>query len=338
LNDPYLYTYVKLSGLGERTIIQQITQLLSRGNTPVWIGDDCAALDNGKDYLLITTDMISEHTHIPPGMTPYQIGWFITAINLSDIAAKGGSPLGLVFSMGLPPATTDSYLHDLIQGAETCVQRYNTHIIGGDTKEAPVLTLTGTAIGRVPKQEFMPRTGAQPGDIIAVTGTLGDAGTGLYALHHHIDAPGLIKRLLEPTPRLPEGQILAHTKSVTTCMDISDGLSASLYQLHSLNTNVGFTIDQHKLPISPALEQLHTQHSKDITEWMVHSGGDYELLLTLPKNRFKAVAAALTITGTPFTEIGYVTSEPKLSLIINGTHHILKNRGYEHFTRSHHPK
>ena len=97
----------KLSDLGERRVIRLISNILSKGDEIVGIGDDCAALEFGEEYLLVSTDMIYKKTHVPEIMTPWQIGWFVVAINLSDIAAKGGKPLGLVLSLGLPRDTSD---------------------------------------------------------------------------------------------------------------------------------------------------------------------------------------------------------------------------------------
>ena len=103
----------KLSELGEREAIRLISDILSKGDVAVGIGDDCAAFEFGEEYLLVTTDMISQKTHIPKEMTPFQLGWFIVAINLSDIAAKGGVPLGLVLSFGLPKETSETFLKEL---------------------------------------------------------------------------------------------------------------------------------------------------------------------------------------------------------------------------------
>ena len=111
-----------LSDLGERKAIKLISKIISKGDIEVGIGDDCAAINMGKEYLLITTDMITKKTHMPKEMTPFQIGWFIVAINLSDIASKGGTPLGLVLSFGLPKKTSDAFLKDLTKGADACAE------------------------------------------------------------------------------------------------------------------------------------------------------------------------------------------------------------------------
>ena len=129
----------------------------------------------------------------------------------------------------------------------TCAKRCGTRIIGGDTKEAADITLVGTAVGLVKKTEYMPRKGACPGDVVAVTGTLGKAAAGYIALQHGQTMRRLTRGLFEPWPRLQEGRVLARKHCITSSMDLSDGLSSSLYQLQELN-HVGFTIDALSCP------------------------------------------------------------------------------------------
>lgn len=322
----------KLSDLGERKAIQLISKILSKGNVAVGIGDDCAAFEFGKDYLLVSTDMISEKTHIPKIMKPWQIGWFIVAINLSDIAAKGGRPLGLVLSLGLPKDASESFLEELMKGADKCATKFDTSIVGGDTKEAYELMLCGTAFGTVRKNEFMGRKGAKPGDIVAVTGTLGKAAAGYYALKYNIENKEILKGLLEPIPRLKEGMALAKAKVITSSMDISDGLSSSFYQLQALN-NVGFEIYKEKIPLSPALLKFERKKDSDVYEFAMHFGGDYELLLTLPYDEFDKAQKSLAKTGTNLTVIGKVTKEKKISIVDRETKKILFDKGYEHFRK-----
>jgi len=316
----------KLSDLGERQAIHLISKILSEGDIAIGIGDDCAALEFGDDYLLVSTDMITEKTHIPDVMTPWQIGWFIVAINLSDIAAKGGQPLGLVLSLGLTKDTTELFLKELTKGANDCSTKYGTTIVGGDTKENSQITICGTAFGNVRKDEFMRRKGAKPGDVVAVTGTLGKAGAGYFALQHGMKDNSL-KDILEPRPKIKEGRMLAKQKIVTSCMDISDGLSSSLYQLQELN-KVGFEIKKDLIPVSPSLLDLAKKHTEmDIYKHVLHFGGDYELLLTMPPDTFEQVREKLTVIGT-------VTKEQDITLIDGRSKNIIKNKGYEHFKDS----
>ncbi|MFW6122194.1 MAG: thiamine-phosphate kinase [Petrotogales bacterium] len=322
----------KLSELGERKAIRLVSGILSKGEIAVGIGDDCAAFEFGERYLLVTTDMISQKTHMPKDMTPFQIGWFIVAINLSDIAAKGGTPLGLVLSYGLPEETSEAFLKELTKGANVCATSFETNIVGGDMKEADNVTICGTAFGIVKKEEFMPRIGTNSGDVIAVTGTLGKAGAGYYNLKNKIKGNDISKALLEPMPKLKEGQELARQKCVTSSMDISDGLSSSLYQLMEVN-RVGFEINLSSIPISSELIQIQEKRNDlDIYDIALHFGGDYELLVSIPPSRFKKVKSALEKIGGKLTAIGKTTKKEEITIKDVKTKKILENKGYEHFT------
>jgi thiamine-monophosphate kinase len=268
-------------------------------------------------------------------MTPYQMGWFLVAINLSDIAAKGGTPLGLVLSFGLPKKTTELFLKELTKGADACAVTFGTIIAGGDTKETHEITLCGTAFGTVKKDEFMSRTGARPDDFVAVTGTLGRAGAGYYALKHHTLEKKLSNALLEPVPKLKEGRLLAQQRLVTSSMDLSDGLSASLYQLQELNM-VGFEIKKNALPLALELcEICRKNHGIDLYSLALHFGGDYELLVTIPQQRFEQTKKMLKKHGVDLTAIGIVTKKKDIVLVDNRNKRILENKGYEHFRKHH---
>ena len=321
----------RLENIGERAAIRHIEKILRKEKNSLGIGDDCAAIDLGTTYLLVTTDMISQQTHIPPQMTPYQMGWFLVAVNLSDLAAKGGTPIGIVCSYGLPKTTSEQFLIQLTKGANACAVQYKTTIVGGDTKESTEVTLCGTAFGTVKKNEFMPRKGAQPGDIIAVTGSLGKAGLGYYMLKKNPAEKKLSKGILEPRPRLTEGRLLARLHIVNSSMDLSDGLSSSLYQLQDLN-DVGFEIEKNNLPLTKGLNrQFQKTHGVDPYTVALHFGGDYELLITLQLKNFNKTKQTLQRHGILLTAIGLVTEKKKILLIENGKKKPLPNKGYEHF-------
>jgi len=325
----------RLADLGERAAIRRIDAILTKGNNNRGIGDDCAAIDMGKNYLLVTTDMMSQRTHIPPQMMPYQMGWFLVAMNLSDIAAKGGSPLGIVCSFGLPKKTSESFLKALTKGANACAVGCETTIVGGDTKETTEITLCGTAFGIVRKDEFMSRIGVQVGDIVAVTGTVGKAGVGYYSLKRNKKEKKLSKALLEPLPRLKEGRLLAQQHSVTASIDLSDGLSASLYQLQELNA-VGFEIKKDALPIAPELLKFpDKKHSIDPSFVALHFGGDYELLVTIRPDTFEKTKQTLKKQGISLSSIGRATKKQEILLLDRGKKALLENKGYEHFKNHH---
>lgn len=328
-----LWCVKTLADIGERAAIRRIEKILTKGKHGLGIGDDCAAIDLGNEYLLVTTDMMAQRTHIPPQMTPYQIGWFLVAINLSDLAAKGGTPLGLVLSLGLPKETSERFLIELTKGADACATSFGTTIVGGDTKENPEVTLCGTAFGCVKKDEFMPRTGASPGNIVAVTGTLGKAAAGYYALKRKILDKNLTKALLEPVPRLKEGRVLAQQQCMTSSMDISDGLSSSLYQLQEIN-HVGFEINKRAIPLAPEILMV-TKKNQGLAPYTLalHFGGDYELLVTLPEASFEKARKALRRHGADLSNIGTVTRKEDILLIDGPRKKILENKGYEHFKK-----
>jgi thiamine-monophosphate kinase len=184
----------------------------------------------------------------------------------------------------------------------------------------------------VKKAEFMPRFGAAPGDIVAVTGMLGKAGAGYYALKQNLDR-NLAKALLEPIPRLKEGRVLARQRCVTSSMDISDGLSSSLYQLQEVN-NVGFEITKRAIPLATELSKFSEKNQRiNPCRVALHFGGDYELLVTLPEISFEKTKSALQRSGTILSRIGTVTHKKDIVLVDGTQKKILENKGYEHFKR-----
>jgi thiamine-monophosphate kinase len=323
---------VKLYQIGERALIREIIKILSKTSKDVDLSDDCAKIPINSKYLLVSTDFVSEKTHLPKAMTPWQIGWFVVAINLSDIAAKGGKPIGILLAMGLPKNLEKTVFNQIIEGANSCVQKYSTKILGGDTKENKNMTITGTALGIVSKENYMPRMGIMPGDIIAVTGTLGKAALGYYILKNSIkDMNTFIKPLLEPEPRIREGIALAKSKAVRASMDISDGLSASLHQLSEIN-NVGFEVHTEKLPIDSGVYKLKEKISGlDVISLATDFGGEYELLLAIKPNKLEVAKKAIKKVGGKLTAIGKAIDDRNIYIISKGTRRKLENKGYEHF-------
>ena len=208
--------------LGERELIRRISEILGGVEN-----DDCAVIDAGERYLVATTDMLHRKTDFPDIMNPWQMGWMAVAVNLSDIAAMGAEPAGVLIAAGLPPEADLYFIDELFSGFGDCAAYYGTRIIGGDTDSHQELTITGTALGFVEKDLVLRRRGARPGDLLCTTGALGGAGGGLWAWQHGVQSD-FLTRLLEPEPRLKEGRALAKSRAVTAMMDNSDGLALSL--------------------------------------------------------------------------------------------------------------
>ena len=318
---------MKLKDIGERKAIEIIEKIIGSKSE---IGDDCAKIDIGDKFLLLTTDMITESTHIPKNTTPWQIGWFIVATNLSDIAAKGGTPLGVLISLGLPTEYPISDFKELINGMNDCADKYNTKIIGGDTKENENLTISGTAIGMILKNEFMSRIGAKVGDLVAVTGNLGSPAACFFGNKNNQTKNDSvnIKTLMKINPRIQEGVALSKSGAVTSSMDISDGLASSIYQLSKLN-NKGFEIDFEKIPFLEKTKEIACNLNLKIEDLILYFGGDYELLVTIKPELSEKAISCLDEIGCKLTIIGKVTNRENL-LFKENNYEKLENRGYEH--------
>jgi thiamine-monophosphate kinase len=317
-----------LGTLGERETIRLIEKII-KSDATIGPGDDCAAIDMGDKFLLVTTDMMVTKAHIPKGMGPYDIGWSIVAVNLSDIAAMGGSPLGVVTAIGITRGHPIDFIEQMADGMNDCARRFNTSIIGGDTKEHDDLVLCGTAIGEVPKKGILLRRGAKAGDLIAVSGVLGRAGAGFISLKKNLGLKEAEDALKRPWPRVREGMVLGESGIVTSCMDISDGLSTSIFEL-SRNSGMTYEVDYAKIPkakeVDLAFHDLERQ--KDL---VLNFGDDFELLFTIRREEEDTLLKLSKDCGCPFTVIGKVTSGEENILIDGGKREKLENLGYEHF-------
>ena len=324
----------KLSDIGEREAIKLLTRIFDRGQ-PIGLGHDCGVVEWGDDYLVITTDVVNPRTHIPAGSRPEQIGWYFVAVNLSDVAAAGARPLGFVAALSLPPATEVDFLKGLAQGMEACTREVGIAVLGGDTKEAEVMSLAGTAIGRVRKDRILLRKGARPGDAIVVTGDLGRAGLAYEQIANPATRAEGLEQLLHPYPRVREGEAFSASGAVTSCMDISDGLGLSLAQMAAMS-GLSYVVEWEKVPLYKPVESLPPVRQR---EYALYSGGDFELVATVKP---EAVADLVARLNEPhrgahhaLTVIGKVGKPGPNVLLASGNAEPLQGRGWEHFRVSH---
>ncbi|MDQ1283140.1 MAG: thiamine-monophosphate kinase, partial [Euryarchaeota archaeon] len=302
--------------LGERDLIRRISEILGGVEN-----DDCAVIDAGERYLVVTTDMLHRKTDFPDIMNPWQMGWMSVAVNLSDIAAMGAEPAGVLIAAGLPPEADLYFIDELFSGFGDCASYYGTRILGGDTDSHQELTITGTALGFVEKDRVIRRKGAREGDLLCTTGSLGGAGAGLLAWQEgRLDSP-FIEKLLEPEPRLAEGRALAGSGAVTAMMDNSDGLALSLSDLAGVS-QVGFVVEEDSLPIAPGLSEAVGK--KAAQELVMSAGGDFELVFTVRRGGLEAARGACKLTV-----IGEVVNEG-IWIEKDGERRPRALRGYEH--------
>ncbi len=313
-----------LSELGERNIINNIRKIYDYK----WVDDDCSYFLEKNKYILITVDSISKSMHIPDHVDPVKVGYFLAAITLSDIAAMGGIPRYFMSALTLPKNMDTKDLKKIEIGIAKCLDKYNTMMIGGDCKEGTELVMSGIGIGEVNKKRILKRDGMKVGDILCVTNYLGKNSAGYYLWKLKNSKEGA-EKLLEVEPRIEEGLIISR-HGATAAMDLSDGIYSSISQLKKI-TGLGFLIDFSKIPVSPLAKKVNEELGISIEELTLNYGGDYELLFTIPPEKWITLKKASEKNNFKLTEIGRVKKGRNL-LLKDGKEHEIKERGYEHFT------
>jgi len=310
-----------IASFGEFALItrlaQGITTHAERTDIALGIGDDCAVLDLGSELLLLaTTDSLVEGVHfILDTTTPEQVGRKALAVNLSDIAAMGGIPRYALVSLILPANTSLAVLDGVYAGLGQEAERYTTALVGGNIASAGTqLVIDITLLGTIERGHVLTRSGARPGDVLCVTGTLGASAAGLQTLlqpDHPYAAQALARVRMchcTPQPRVQEGRVLSRfgPAVVTAMLDISDGLSGDLAHLCACS-HVGVRLESVHLPLSPELYAIAQCVLHDPIDWALHGGEDYELLFTVAPEYVQLVVDAVqTATGTPVTSIGII--------------------------------
>lgn len=277
-------------------------QLIGTIIDPERLEDDCAVIPCGDRLMVASTDMLHETTDFPIGMTGWQMGWMATAVTLSDVASMGAAPGEVLLAVGLD---TPERLRGIMEGARDCCTRFGAELVGGDLDAHQELTIVSTGLGLVAPEHLVRRRGARPGDVIAVTGPLGEAEAALAGYDRHR------RELLEPQPRVREGQALGRA-GVSAMMDISDGLVLSLHDLLAVN-DCGFSVDTARLPLPAGVPEDEGR------ELALYGGGDFELLFTAPPD-------ILPVPGVEARVIGEVI--PERTVLADGEP--LERRGYLH--------
>jgi thiamine-monophosphate kinase len=282
------------------------------------IGDDGAVLtpNSGQEQIQVI-DTLVEGVHFPRDTDPSDIAYRAVAVNLSDIAAMGGHPRWMTLALTLPRSER-TWMELFAAGLFEAADEFNVVLVGGDTTSGPTLVVTVSMTGEVRKSGALLRSGAQPGDAIYVSGTLGDAAAGLWLLQDGRPDDVLVKRFLRPTARVELGAALAG--KATAAIDISDGLAGDLKKLLAASA-VGGDIQIERLPLSDALRLAGSKQQQ--YQWALCGGDDYELCFTAKE------AAMGDIAGV--TRIGWVTQSAGLSCMLNGDVVEIDDSGYRHF-------
>ncbi|MGH2718787.1 MAG: thiamine-phosphate kinase, partial [Actinomycetota bacterium] len=272
---------MSLGDLGEFGLIERIRTLT--GEPPegeVWIGDDTAILRAPGGTILFTADLLVEGVHFDLSWTsPEDLGWKAIAVNASDVAAMGGTPRRALVSIALRPDLVVDLVEGLYRGMRECCDRFGLAVAGGDTSRADQLVISVAMLGNPAGRRVVERRGAEPGDVVCVTGALGNAAAGLALLRAGL--PGRRKDLeaahLRPVPRVREAEVLRrHLPSAM--IDVSDGFAADLGHLCRAS-NVGARVDVARLP---APDLAGTGLALDALGLALNGGEDYELCFTVP--------------------------------------------------------
>ncbi len=299
------------------------TKFPQRPDVDLGIGDDAAVCTIPPNMQLVTAiDTLVADVHFPLTTKPEDIGYKALAVNLSDMAAMGATPVWMTLALTCPEFN-EVWLQKFSEGLLEIAQLNQVSLIGGDTTRGP-LTITIQIAGLVPSNTVLKRNGAKPGDSIYVTGTIGDAGLGLQAVKQQIVLSKLAKkytlsRLNRPTPRLAEGQKLL--KVANSAIDISDGLVADLGHILKAS-NVGASLQIDNLPLSNEL--LESVPYEVAIELALSAGDDYELCFTIPESEILPINSC--------TYIGKIETDLGLRCVTKtGDIFIPKANGYQHF-------
>ncbi len=313
----------------------------------IGIGDDAAALSlPPSKKILATTDMLLEGVHFDLSYTDfYSLGWKSAAVNLSDIAAMGGVPRFCLTALGIPSSISVEQIKEFYKGFNTLCRKYNVDLVGGDTcRSQQGLVISVTALGEVEKKEMLTRAGARPGDLLFVTGTLGDSAAGMELLRagYRGQGPGsrgkgrnselrtqnseLIRKHLQPDPRTEWGRKIALSGCATAMIDISDGLSSDLGHICE-ESGVGAEISADQIPDSTAVRKAAGHLKTSPLHYALSGGEDYELLFTVSPLKLKKFLSLKIVS----TQIGSIIVGNKMFLSSNGKRAILKPKGYNHF-------
>ena len=279
----------------------------SSGRLP--LGDDAAvvALPRGA-VPVVTTDALVEGIHFLPRSPPGLVGAAASAVSLSDVAAKGASPIAVFLAVIVPRGTEQRWAEALVRGAERTAARFGAHLLGGDTKPGPVKTVVSTVVGGAPAHRLVGRTGARAGDVLGTTGVVGRGGAAARRLAARRSA-GTLAAMLRIEPRVREGVALA--PFARAMLDTSDGLAESA-RLLAEASRVRLVVEEASLPLAPGLGRLPTRARRAAAFY----GGDYELLAAVPPERWAAAVRAVRRVGGRLTAIG--RAEAGTGAFLNG--------------------
>lgn len=304
------------------------------------IGDDAAVYEGNSEFdEIVCVDTMVEEVHFSrKTMEPYHIGFKALATNLSDIAAMGGKPLFYLVSIAISNDWSEDDLKEIYKGMESLAAKYHVDLIGGDTVSTKYsLVITVTVLGRAKKGHYVLRETAKPGDIVFVTGKVGESACGLSLLldkgldaNFTADEKTLIKAHQMPNPQVEAGQLLGESELRLSLNDISDGIASEANEIAEAS-RVQLVIDYNKLPIGNYIQNYPVT---DQFKWTLFGGEDYQLIGTIGEEDWPSIQQLFNDKGIPLIPVGSVQSgKPEVFLQYEGKQIVLEKKGYNHFKK-----
>ncbi|HEX7614119.1 MAG TPA: thiamine-phosphate kinase [Thermoanaerobaculia bacterium] len=334
----------------EDAIVQRLAAAFAtrRRDVKTGIGDDAAILA-APARLAVTTDVLLEDHDFRRDSDPRRLGRKALSVNLSDLAAMGATPLWAVLALGLPKKTRPEWLDALTEGVREAAAEYGVAVVGGDLSASEKVFISVTVMGQAPEKPLL-RSGAEPGDSLFVSGTLGAAAAGLRLLEagyrlsaekdvldpkgRRVPAPRapekarLIRHQIDPRPQLELGQALAQGGLASAAIDVSDGLARDLYRVCRAS-DVGATVEASLLPADSALSNLAGVLRMDPLATALYGAEDFGLLFTVPRRKLAAIEA---LTGRfALRRIGTIDDGAGVRLVRGGKRTPLPDAGFDHF-------
>lgn len=306
--------------MAEFSIIERYFKTLTTSQIDVGIGDDCAILSPPAHQQLVScVDTLVAGRHFPLDTNPHAIGWKSVAVNLSDLAAMGATPHSILLALSLPKID-EAWLSEFSRGMRDCCQKFGVQLIGGDTTQSPTLTISITALGWIAAGKGILRSGAQVGDLIAVSGEIGSAA---YALHH---PNSILQDSLDyPEPQIALGQQLVGYAS--SMLDISDGLAQDLSHILEASA-VGASLELEKIPVATTLQNLELAQRM---QYVLAGGDDYQLCFTISADKLKQFQQ---YNSTKIHIIGQIKQQNGCNYSYDKQIFHPQSLGYQHFATS----
>lgn len=332
----------KLHERGELGLIESIRTLFAPHTPPEFtgIGDDAAVLPlAGEESLVISKDLLVEHIHFRRETSSARdLGYKSLAVNLSDLAAMGASPVAVFLGWALPARLETDWIDAFLEGFSELAREFSVPLLGGDTtgSERDIM-ISVTVVGRAKNDGLKFRSGARAGDLLCLTGTIGDSGAGLRGLLDHLargpDWERLVPRHLRPSPHVNEGRWLARHEGVRAMMDLSDGLDLDLGRLIRASGR-GADVDLGRLPLSEALLNYTRRLSLDPASLALFGGEDYVLMCALDPRQAEDIRRGFEERfGRSLHPIGAVSDSGELRYFSQGVRVAPVGRPFNHHSR-----